>query len=310
MPEMTHRRTSSAATSCSSASPSPPASSCRRSLTACGGGGGDGSYVGPTETFVEPLDIQSVNGVLDVTIVALVPDHARSQGTTGDAAQHVRHDSRADAAHERRRHAAHQDRSTTCRPIRPPPMPRRRAVPQPAPALSTTARTCTRTACTSIPDIYPQPARPRTQTRTRRRRRSSTATSSSTIPSRASSPARSGSTSTGSATTIRPGTYWYHPHLHGSQRDAGGQRHGRRADHRGCRSTRCRRSPPRRERSSCSRRRSTIATGKLEDFGDGRGHHHQRAAVHHQRRARAAHRHEEPAKCRTGGSSTPAPSRC
>ncbi len=37
-------------------------------LTACGGGG-DGASTGPTETFVEPLNIQSVNGVLDVTLV-------------------------------------------------------------------------------------------------------------------------------------------------------------------------------------------------------------------------------------------------
>ena len=37
-------------------------------LTACGGGG-DGGSNGPTETFVEPLNIQSVNGVLDVTLV-------------------------------------------------------------------------------------------------------------------------------------------------------------------------------------------------------------------------------------------------
>ena len=37
-------------------------------LTACGGGG-DGGSNRPTETFVEPLNIQSVNGVLDVTLV-------------------------------------------------------------------------------------------------------------------------------------------------------------------------------------------------------------------------------------------------
>ena len=36
-------------------------------LTACGGGGGDAA--GPKETFVEPLNIQSANGVLDVTLV-------------------------------------------------------------------------------------------------------------------------------------------------------------------------------------------------------------------------------------------------
>ena len=36
-------------------------------LAACGGGGS--SYVPPKETFVEPLDIKSVNGVLDVTLV-------------------------------------------------------------------------------------------------------------------------------------------------------------------------------------------------------------------------------------------------
>ena len=36
-------------------------------LTACGGGGGDAA--GPKETFAEPLNIQSVNGVLDVTLV-------------------------------------------------------------------------------------------------------------------------------------------------------------------------------------------------------------------------------------------------
>src|SRR5215207_5929692 len=33
------------------------------------GGGDDSGYVGPKETFVEPLNIQSVNGVLDVTII-------------------------------------------------------------------------------------------------------------------------------------------------------------------------------------------------------------------------------------------------
>jgi FtsP/CotA-like multicopper oxidase with cupredoxin domain len=38
-------------------------------VTACGGGGGDGTYVGPLETFVNPLDIQSKDGLLDVTIV-------------------------------------------------------------------------------------------------------------------------------------------------------------------------------------------------------------------------------------------------
>jgi len=39
-------------------------------LTACGGGGdGGGGSNRPTETFVEPLNIQSVNGVLDVTLV-------------------------------------------------------------------------------------------------------------------------------------------------------------------------------------------------------------------------------------------------
>jgi FtsP/CotA-like multicopper oxidase with cupredoxin domain len=36
-------------------------------LTACGGG--DSSYVPPTETFVEPVTIQSTNGVLDITLV-------------------------------------------------------------------------------------------------------------------------------------------------------------------------------------------------------------------------------------------------
>src|SRR5690242_11128180 len=36
-------------------------------LAACGGGGD--SYVPPSETFVEPLNIQSLNGVLDVTLV-------------------------------------------------------------------------------------------------------------------------------------------------------------------------------------------------------------------------------------------------
>jgi len=36
-------------------------------LTACGGGD-DGQYLPPSETFVEPLTIQSVNGVLDVTL--------------------------------------------------------------------------------------------------------------------------------------------------------------------------------------------------------------------------------------------------
>ena len=35
-------------------------------LAACGGGGS--SYVPPKETFVEPLTLQSVNGVLDVTL--------------------------------------------------------------------------------------------------------------------------------------------------------------------------------------------------------------------------------------------------
>jgi FtsP/CotA-like multicopper oxidase with cupredoxin domain len=39
-------------------------------LTACGGGGdGSDTYTGPKETFVNPLDIKSVNGVLDVTII-------------------------------------------------------------------------------------------------------------------------------------------------------------------------------------------------------------------------------------------------
>ncbi len=38
-------------------------------LTACGGGGGGGDSTGPKETFVAPLEIQSVNGVLDVTLV-------------------------------------------------------------------------------------------------------------------------------------------------------------------------------------------------------------------------------------------------
>lgn len=37
-------------------------------VSSCGGGG-DGTYTGPKETFVEPLDIQSVNGLLDVTII-------------------------------------------------------------------------------------------------------------------------------------------------------------------------------------------------------------------------------------------------
>ena len=38
-------------------------------VTSCGGGGGDNPYVPPQETFVEPLTIKSVNGVLDVTLV-------------------------------------------------------------------------------------------------------------------------------------------------------------------------------------------------------------------------------------------------
>ena len=38
-------------------------------LAACGGGGGEGSNPGPTETFKEPLNIQSVNKLLDVTII-------------------------------------------------------------------------------------------------------------------------------------------------------------------------------------------------------------------------------------------------
>ncbi len=57
-------------------------------LTACGGGG-DGGSSGPTETFVEPLNIQSVNGVLDVTIVLSYltttlfnPDTGKNQSVT------------------------------------------------------------------------------------------------------------------------------------------------------------------------------------------------------------------------------------
>jgi len=38
-------------------------------LAACGGGGGEGSNPGPTETFKEPLNIQSANQLLDVTII-------------------------------------------------------------------------------------------------------------------------------------------------------------------------------------------------------------------------------------------------
>ncbi len=38
-------------------------------LTACGGGNGDAGAGYPVQTFVEPLNIQSVNGVLDVTLV-------------------------------------------------------------------------------------------------------------------------------------------------------------------------------------------------------------------------------------------------
>ncbi|MEO6566138.1 MAG: multicopper oxidase domain-containing protein [Casimicrobiaceae bacterium] len=38
-------------------------------LAACGGGGGEGSNPGPTETFKEPLNIQSANKLLDVTII-------------------------------------------------------------------------------------------------------------------------------------------------------------------------------------------------------------------------------------------------
>ena len=41
-------------------------------LTACGGGDSD-SYDPPKETFVQPLTIQSVIGVLDVTLVP-IPD--------------------------------------------------------------------------------------------------------------------------------------------------------------------------------------------------------------------------------------------
>ncbi len=37
-------------------------------VSSCGGGG-DGTYPGPKETFVEPLDIQSVSGLLDVTVI-------------------------------------------------------------------------------------------------------------------------------------------------------------------------------------------------------------------------------------------------
>ncbi|MFO1396405.1 MAG: multicopper oxidase domain-containing protein [Burkholderiales bacterium] len=38
-------------------------------VAGCGGGGGSDEPVGPKETFVQPLDIQSKNGVLDVTII-------------------------------------------------------------------------------------------------------------------------------------------------------------------------------------------------------------------------------------------------
>ena len=38
-------------------------------VSSCGGGGGDSPFVPPQETFVEPLTIKSVNGVLDVTLV-------------------------------------------------------------------------------------------------------------------------------------------------------------------------------------------------------------------------------------------------
>ncbi len=38
-------------------------------LSACGGGNSDSAPVGPKETFVQPVNIQSVDGVLDVTII-------------------------------------------------------------------------------------------------------------------------------------------------------------------------------------------------------------------------------------------------
>lgn len=38
-------------------------------VASCGGGGGSDAPVGPPETFVAPLDIQSKNGLLDVTII-------------------------------------------------------------------------------------------------------------------------------------------------------------------------------------------------------------------------------------------------
>ena len=50
-------------------------------LAACGGG--DSSYVPPNETFVEPLNIQSVNGVLDVTLVLSYLTTTLPNPTTG-----------------------------------------------------------------------------------------------------------------------------------------------------------------------------------------------------------------------------------
>ena len=50
-------------------------------LAACGGGGS--SYVPPMETFVEPLNIQSVKGVLDVTLVLSYLTTTLPNATTG-----------------------------------------------------------------------------------------------------------------------------------------------------------------------------------------------------------------------------------
>jgi FtsP/CotA-like multicopper oxidase with cupredoxin domain len=176
-------------------------------LSACGGGNDDVGPIGPKQTYVEPLNIQSVDGLLDVTI-ALSYLTTSFQGTTVT----LRNMYGTIPAPTLRIKVGDTLRVKIVNQLPPNPLPANAT-----PHLSYPNSTNLHTHGLHVyPDIYPQPATP-------------PYTSPNTSnppklygdfvvddPDQGIQPGETRQYEYFIRADHPPGTYWYHPHLHGS----------------------------------------------------------------------------------------------